>query len=82
VAELVLKENNAALWNRVQELETNANGLRRDPDAATLDLAVELQRVYDSEINMRIGWCHAAASRDGPSAVPNVEKTDRRCPKH
>ena len=57
VAELaLLKENNAALWNRVRELEANANGLRRDPDAATPDLAVELQRVYDSEINMRIGW--------------------------
>jgi hypothetical protein len=57
VADLaLLKENNAALWNRVRELEAGANGLHGDPDAATPDLAVELQRVYDSEINMRIGW--------------------------
>jgi hypothetical protein len=57
VAELaLLKENNMALWKRVQELEAEVNGLRGDPGAATPDLAVELQRVYDSEINMQIGW--------------------------
>ena len=57
VAELaLLKENNTALWKRVQELEAEVNGLRGDSDAATPDLAVELQRIYDSEINMQIGW--------------------------
>jgi hypothetical protein len=57
VAELaLLKENNTALWNRVQELETEVNGLRGDPHAAAPDLAGELQRIYDSEINMQIGW--------------------------
>jgi hypothetical protein len=56
VAELaLLKENNAALWKRVRELEAE-NGRRGGPEATTSDLAVELQRVYDSEINMRIGW--------------------------
>jgi hypothetical protein len=57
VAELaLLKENNAALWKRVQELEAKVNGLRGDPGAPTPDLAGELQRIYDSEINMQIGW--------------------------
>jgi hypothetical protein len=57
VAELaLLKENNTALWKRVQELEAEVNGLRGDLDAATPDLAVELQRIYDSEINIQIGW--------------------------
>ena len=48
----LLKENNAALWKRVQELEGQIAQLR--PKAA--DLAIELQRIYDSEINLRIDW--------------------------
>jgi hypothetical protein len=44
-----LKESNAALWKRVRESEAE-DGLRGDPDAATPDLALELQRVYDSEM--------------------------------
>jgi hypothetical protein len=48
----LLKENNAALWKRVQELE----GQIAQPRPSAADLATELQRIYDSEINLRIDW--------------------------
>jgi hypothetical protein len=47
-----LKENNAALWKRVQELE----GQIAQPRPNAADLATEHQRIYDSEINLRIDW--------------------------
>src|ERR1043165_9118171 len=56
VAELaLLKENNRALWKRVQELEAEVKHLTADGGHAG-DLAAELQRIYDSEINVKIGW--------------------------
>ena len=48
----LLKENNAALWKRVQELE----GQIAQPRLNAADLATELQRIYDSEINLHIDW--------------------------
>jgi hypothetical protein len=52
VAEIaLLKENNLALWNRVKELEAEVKRLCAQPD-----LAAELQRIYDSEINVRLSW--------------------------
>ena len=40
----------------MNELESELNSLRGGGQASGPDLAVELQRIYDSEINLRIGW--------------------------
>jgi hypothetical protein len=57
IAEIaLLKENNAALWKRVQELEQEPKHFAGQDPKKALDLAVELQRIYDSEINIRISW--------------------------
>jgi hypothetical protein len=48
----LLKENNKALWKRVEELE----GQIGQPRITGADLETELQRIYDSEINIRIDW--------------------------
>jgi hypothetical protein len=88
VAEIaLLKENNAALWNRVQELEDEVKRLNNHAQGKAMDLAAELQRIYDSEINVRIGWfwdggfeMRLGDERNGYEAEENVSAASEILP--
>ena len=57
VAEIaLLKENNAALWKRVEETENEVKQFADQTQGKAGDLVTELQQIYDSEINVRISW--------------------------